>query len=146
MFDFLKLDYKINIILIFSIRNKLLEKMLMIKRNIIHTNKQAVLAQQLIRHFASSDPQGKPKGSYIPPKPPSMRKVVRDKDKYQRGVYTISQFGLKALQKNKSVSVVEDTEKDGDEKAAAVKAIQDWYTVYSLPTEHVQSFKSRKSI
>jgi hypothetical protein len=63
--------------------------------------------------------------SYVPPKPPTMRKVVREKDNYTRGTYEISEVGLKILQQNMS-----------DDKK--------WFTIYKLPKEHVQSFKSRQ--
>jgi len=38
--------------------------------------------------------------NYVPPKPPSMRKVVREKDKYVRGVYEMNKIGINALIKN----------------------------------------------
>lgn len=48
--------------------------------------------------------------NYVPPKPPTMRKVVREKDNYERGTYEISKDGLKSLVANKG-----------------------WYTIYQLP-------------
>ena len=33
--------------------------------------------------------------NYVPPKPPTMRKVIRDKDNYARGSYEITEMGLK---------------------------------------------------
>ena len=36
--------------------------------------------------------------SYVPPKPPTMRKVVREKDNYTQGTYEITEVGMKILQ------------------------------------------------
>jgi hypothetical protein len=59
--------------------------------------------------------------NYVPPKPPTMRKVVRDKDNYARGSYEITNASFKSM-----------------------VATDGWYTIYKLPKEHVQSFKSRQ--
>lgn len=52
--------------------------------------------------------------NYVPPKPPSMKKVVREKDNYERGSYEITKDGQKNL-----------SAKDG------------WITIYKLPKEHI---------
>ena len=64
-----------------------------------------------------------------------MRKVVREKDKYERGVYNISPFGMRTLEKN--ISKVEPN------KSKEASNEITWYTVYSLPPKDINSFKSR---
>ena len=66
------------------------------------------------------------RGNYVPPKPPSMRKVIRDKDNYKTGKYEITDSGLNLLQTNMSEN--------------------GWYQIYTLPKEHIQSFKSRQAL
>jgi len=65
--------------------------------------------------------------SYVPPKPPSMRKVVREKDKYVKGVYEMNKVGINALIKN--VNKVDPPDAKTQDNMQ-IKKENTWYTVY----------------
>ena len=71
-----------------------------------------------LRSFSTKQPD------YVPPKPPSMRKVVREKENYVRGSYEISNVGFELLK---------STEEKIKDKT--------WYTVYRLPEQDLANFK-----
>ena len=73
-----------------------------------------------LRQFSSQNKQ-----RYVPPKPNSYRKVVRDKDNYERGVYTLSEKHLTDLKEREKLWSKNDS---FDEK---------WITLYSLPEMHI---------
>ena len=79
---------------------------------------RTVIPRVSIRQFGQKSDKH-PSQGYVPQKPPSMRKVVREKENYIRGTFTIDHDSISVLKRNQELSQSENS--------------QDWYPVYRLP-------------